>query len=589
MNQTKINLWHLLWQMIRYTPRLYLIDAFFWLFIAGLPIIPGLIIREFLNNLTNKSQFSVSPWTFVILLLITGITRVIFIFIGRITKTQHRFTMSALLRHNLLRVILNRPAALALKRESQLQNTLALGELISYFRDDVQLIEDNVVSTSELFDAGVFALIALIILANINWQMTALIFLPLVGIVIFIQQMEHRIKRYRRASRMATENVTGLIGEIFNSVQAIKVAGAEVSVINHFQKLNEQRRRTMLKDQLFTAILNSSFQNLVNLGTGIILLMSAKLLKNNVGLTVGDFALFVYYSAFITDFLTFFGEFIALSKQTEVSFERMAELIEGNNNLSDVDVIVAPQPLYLNNIWGRRQNLPVLKSPPQADSKLQTLTVENLTYLYQGSNQGIENISFEIKRGSLNVITGDIGAGKTTLLQVLLGLLPVQAGKIYWNGCLVNDPANFFAPPRSAYVPQIPQLFSQTLRDNLLLGLMAPTSEIEKALYNSVFTSDIGAMPLGLETLVGYKGVRLSGGQIQRAAIARALIRQPELLVFDDISSALDVQTEKQLWRRLQESQNQENSTWQPTILVVSHREWLINGADQVIVVNQRA
>jgi ATP-binding cassette, subfamily B, bacterial len=207
-----------------------------------------------------------------------------------------------------------------------------------------------------------------------------------------------------------------------------------------------------------------------------------------------------------------------------------------------------------------------------------------LTYIHQESNQGIENISFEIQRGTLNVITGDIGAGKTTLLQVLLGLLPLQAGKIYWNGCLINDPATFFTPPRSAYVPQIPQLFSQALRDNLLLGWQAPREDIEKALYNSVFTEDIAAMPLGLETLVGYKGVRLSGGQLQRAAIARALIRQPELLVFDDISSALDVQTEEQLWRRLCNTQNQK----QHTILVVSHRKWLINRADQVIIIDQR-
>ncbi|TWH55422.1 ATP-binding cassette domain-containing protein [Dulcicalothrix desertica] len=582
MNQNKkIDIKQLLWRMIRYNFRLYLIDAFFWLFIAGLPIIPGLIIREFLNTLTNQSQFSLSPWTFVILLVATGIGRVIFIFIGRVTKTQHRFTMSALIRHNLLRIILNRPAALALKRENQSQNNLALGELISYFRDDVELIEDNVVSTSELFDAGVFATIAFIILASINWQMTILIFLPVVGIVVFIQQMEHRIKRYRRASRMATENVTGLIGEIFNSVQAIKVAGAETSVINHFQKLNDQRRRTMLKDQLFTAILNSSFQNLVNFGTGIVLLLSANLLKNNIGLTVGDFALFVYYLAYITDFITFFGEFMALTKQTEVSFERMTDLIEDNTNLSNT--LVASQPLYLNNIWGERQNLPRIEPIQQTYSDLQTLTVQNLTYLHQGSNQGIKNITFEIQRGTLNVITGDIGAGKTTLLQVLLGLLPLQTGKIYWNGCLINDPAIFFTPPRSAYVPQIPQLFSQTLRDNLLLGRQAPREDIEKALYNSVFAEDIGAMPLGLETLVGYKGVRLSGGQLQRAAITRALIHQPELLVFDDISSALDVQTEEQLWRRLCNTQKQQH-----TILVVSHREWLINRADQIIVINQQ-
>jgi ATP-binding cassette, subfamily B, bacterial len=580
----KINVWLLLWRMIRYSLRLYLIDAFFWLFIAGLPVLPGLIVREFFNVLTNKSQLNLSPETLVVLLIATGVGRTIFIFIGRITKTQHRFTMSALLRHNLLQLILNRPGAMALTKNNQATNNLALGELISYFRDDIDLIEDNVVATSELFDAGVFAIIALIILANINWQMTIFLFLPIIGIIIVIQYMSKQIKRYRRASRVATENVTGLIGEIFNSLQAIKVAGAETFVINHFQKLNEQRQQTMLNDKLFTAILNSSFQNLVNLGTGIILILAANTLKNSTEFTVGDFALFVYYLAFITDFITFGGEFFALSKQTEVSFERMADLVTENTNLSDV--LVSSQELYLNSIWGERQNLLAIISVPQSHPQLQNLTVKNLTYRYQENYQGIENISFTLRRGSLNVVTGDVGAGKTTLLRVLLGLLPLQAGEIYWNDSLISDPANFFTPERSAYVPQIPQLFSQTLRENLLLGLNITEDDIQQALYNSVFTEDIATMPLGLETLVGYKGVRLSGGQVQRAAIARALIRQTELLVFDDISSALDVETEKKLWSRLLDSLNQENSIWRPTILVVSHREWLINRADQVIALN---
>jgi ATP-binding cassette, subfamily B, bacterial len=580
----KINVWLLLWRMIRYSLRLYLIDAFFWLFIAGLPVLPGLIVREFFNVLTNKSQLNLSPETLVVLLIATGVGRTIFIFIGRITKTQHRFTMSALLRHNLLQLILNRPGAMALTKNNQATNNLALGELISYFRDDIDLIEDNVVGTSELIDAGVFAIIALIILANINWQMTIFLFLPIIGIIIVIQYMSKQIKRYRRASRVATENVTGLIGEIFNSLQAIKVAGAETFVINHFQKLNEQRQQTMLNDKLFTAILNSSFQNLVNLGTGIILILAANTLKNSTEFTVGDFALFVYYLAFITDFITFGGEFFALSKQTEVSFERMADLVTENTNLSDV--LVSSQELYLNSIWGERQNLPAIISVPQSHPQLQNLTVKNLTYRYQENYQGIENISFTLRRGSLNVVTGDVGAGKTTLLRVLLGLLPLQAGEIYWNDSLISDPANFFTPERSAYVPQIPQLFSQTLRENLLLGLNITEDDIQQALYNSVFTEDIATMPLGLETLVGYKGVRLSGGQVQRAAIARALIRQTELLVFDDISSALDVETEKKLWSRLLDSRNQENSIWRPTILVVSHREWLINRANQVIALN---
>lgn len=575
----KTNIWQLLWQMIRYTPRLYLIDAFFWLFIMGLPILPGLIIREFFNTLTGESRYNFSPTILIIFLLVTGLGRVIFIFIGRLTKTQHRFTMSALLRHNLLQAILKRPGAMSLP--------VSQGELISYFRDDIELIEDNVVGTAEVFDAAIFAFISLIILANINWKMTILVFLPLVLVIFVIQQMGKRIKRYRHNSRIATEKVTGLIGEIFNSVQAIKVAGAETLLISHFQQLNQQRRKAVLKDQLFAAILNSNFQNLVNLGTGIILLTAASFLQQGTSnLSVGDFALFVYYLAFVTDFITFFGEFIASSKQTEISFERMTGLVENQNN--SALTLVAPQPLYLNHIFGQKQQLPQIKNEPHYSplkSPLQELTIENLTYHYPGSNQGIENISFWLPRGSLTVITGGIGAGKTTLLRTLLGLLPLQSGKIYWNDYLINDPASFFVPPHSAYTPQNPQLFSQNLRDNLLLGWERTNNHIEKALHTSVFTEDIADMPLGLETLVGYKGVRLSGGQLQRAAIARSLIHQPELLVFDDISSALDVQTEEKLWSRLLDKQN--NSQWQPTILIVSHNQWLRDRANRIIFLDK--
>jgi ATP-binding cassette subfamily B protein/ATP-binding cassette subfamily C protein len=184
------------------------------------------------------------------------------------------------------------------------------------------------------------------------------------------------------------------------------------------------------------------------------------------------------------------------------------------------------------------------------------------------------------------VITGCIGSGKTTLLRVLLGLLPKQAGDIYWNGCLVEDPASFFIPPRSAYTPQIPQLFSYTLRENILLGLSKDDAEIEKALKIAVFEQDLTAMDEKLETLVGSKGVRLSGGQLQRVAAARMLVRQPELLVFDDLSSALDVETEMALWSGIFASRAEqgEQNKWTPTCLVVSHRRSVLHRADQVIV-----
>ncbi len=585
--------WKLLWKLICYQPKLYFIDSCFWILIMGLPAVTGLIIREFFNSLTGKAIFGLSPLAFIGLLLTLNLGHIAFIFAGRITKTQHRFLMRSLLRRNLLERLLNNPTAQPMVISNETKKTVSLGEVISYFRDDAEQIEDNVAGISEVLGEAIFAVLSLIILLSINVQMTLFVFLPLIGMVAIVQQTETRIKRYRQASRQASEQVTGILGEIFASVQAIKVAGAQEDVLTYFRSLNDKRRQLMVKDSLFNAILNSAFQNMVSLGTGLILIVASELMQNDVGkLTVGDFALFVYNLSFVTAFFNSFAGFMALYKHTEVSFERMTTLLSGVS----ADTLVANNKLYLKGLSDRKKPLLPLEQllenhhdQPNGmaiTSPLQSLKVSKLTYIYPNTQRGITDINLQIQRGSLTVITGRIGSGKTTLLRVLLGLLPKQGGNIYWNGCLVEDPANFFVPPRSAYTPQIPQLFSYTLRENILLGLSKDDIEIEKALKIAVFEQDLAAMDEKLETLVGSKGVRLSGGQLQRVAAARMLIRQPELLVFDDLSSALDVETEMALWSRIfaNRTEQGEQNNWTPTCLVVSHRRSVLRRADQIVV-----
>jgi ATP-binding cassette subfamily B protein len=183
-----------------------------------------------------------------------------------------------------------------------------------------------------------------------------------------------------------------------------------------------------------------------------------------------------------------------------------------------------------------------------------------------------------------------VGAGKTTLLRVLLGLLPRDGGEIRWNGRVVAEPATFLVPPRAAYTPQVPRLFSESLRDNILMGLPERDGRLERALRAAALERDLagpGAGPpppdlrreleRGLETMVGPRGVRLSGGQLQRAAAARMFVREPELLVVDDLSSALDVETERELWERLAARPDL-------TCLAVSHRRPALRRADQIVV-----
>jgi len=153
-------------------------------------------------------------------------------------------------------------------------------------------------------------------------------------------------------------------------------------------------------------------------------------------------------------------------------------------------------------------------------------------------------------------------------------------GEVRLNGEVVQKPDQFFVPPRCAYTAQVPRLFSNTLRNNILLGLERTDDEIYRATRLAVMDRDLEELDDNLETLVGARGVKLSGGQMQRAAAARMFIREPELLVFDDLSSALDVETERQLWERIFAREG-------IACLVVSHRRPLLRRADHIIVLEE--
>ena len=218
--------------------------------------------------------------------------------------------------------------------------------------------------------------------------------------------------------------------------------------------------------------------------------------------------------------------------------------------------------------------------PAKIDAdRLAVLTVRDLAYRYPESGRGISSAGFTLRRGTLTVVTGRVGSGKTTLLRALLGLLPRDAGSLAWNGAAVVDPAAFMTPPRCAYTAQAPVLFSETLRQNLLLGLPEAAVDLSAALRAAVLEHDLTLLGDGLETPVGPNGVRLSGGQVQRAAAARMFVREAELVVVDDLSSALDVATERQIWDRLFAQAD-------VTCLAVSHRRATLQRAQQVIVLD---
>lgn len=569
--------WQAIWQLIKYKPGLYAVIFLLWTWLTLMDLVPGLLAKAFFDLLTDSQPVSFSVSGILTLVFVAAVVHISLIVSSMETDVRHRFTISLLIRRNLFQRILELPGARALLG--------SLGETISTFRDDGFEIEHITDVMIDAVSQTLFVLMALGIMIRINARITLLTILPLVAVLLITQAASTRIKRYRQASRRATEQVTGALGEILGAVQAIQVANAEAHVAHHFSQLNHNRRQEMVKDRLLTELLNSFFSHSATLGTGLILILSAEAMQNG-SFTVGDFALFVYYLQSLTTFTTYFGQFIAQYKQATVSFERMVKLLQG----APAETIVAHNPVYVSG------EVPQLPPPPQTSpSPLESLHVRGLSYSYpkgdasaeedeekSGATDGIENINLQLKRGSFTVITGRIGSGKTTLLRTLLGLLPKDAGEIYWNDELISSPATFFVPPRSAYTPQVPQLFSASLKENILLGLPEDETSLKQAIHQAVLEEDIAEMSEGLETLIGSKGVRLSGGQRRRTAAARMFIRQPELLVFDDLSSALDIETERQLWTRLFDKSEQRETAL--TCLVVSHRRAALQRADHIIV-----
>jgi ATP-binding cassette subfamily B protein len=595
--------WWYIWRLARFRLPLYLLSGLlastmFYVF----PLIPGLVVRKIFDALSAGAPASDSLWSYVALIAAVAPVQMLSNTAANAAETTTQLTAAALLRRNLFERILQRPGAKALPSSP--------GEAISRFRNDVQEIFGFLTWTLDPVGQGIVIAFALSVLISVNPLITAVVVVPLVTVLVMVNMASKRIQKYRKANQEAIGEVTGLLGEVYGAVLAVKVAGAEENVAAHFRGVNEARRKATLNDVLLTQLLESISFNVANLGTGIMLLLAAQALHAG-SFTVGDFALFVSYLGWLAVVISMFGNYLAKYRQVQISLQRAVDLLQG----APPETLVTYNPVYL------RGHLPepaqVVKT---AADTLQRLEAAGLTFHYPGSSRGIEGVSFRLERGSFTVITGRIGAGKTTLLRVLLGLLERDSGASLWNGREVRDAASFFVPPRCAYTPQTPRLFSTTLRENILLGwrvddgrpttddrrptkgrqIVASSDEqralrdetysrssvvrqsdaLAAALHAAVMEEDVAELEEGIDTLVGPRGVKLSGGQVQRTAAARMFVRQAELMVVDDLSSALDVETETTLWERL-------SATPGATILAVSNRRPALRRADRIIVLKE--
>lgn len=566
--------WPFMARLMAHARRPFAAHAILQIFFLGSRVLPGLVEKAVFDKITGAAPVSLNLWALLALYAGIGLARMVATYAETWFGWTFRYTAAALLRRNLFASHLRRPGAAP--------QPVSPGEAVNRYRTDVGEVCDFPTWLPDVAGTLVSFVIAVAIMASINWRVTVFVFLPLVVAYGIGRSIWGRMLRYRREQGLAADAVTGFLAELFGGVQAVKVAGAEAPAVAHFARLAEARSRTAIQAALLEETAYAMNGIAVVVGVGAMLLLAGQAMTRGA-FTVGDFALFVYYLWFTTELPSYLGTFVGDIKQQEVAIERLVELVPDE----PPEVLVAAPP----SVWATAAPPAMLSersisaAAPAAGQPL--LEVRNLTCLHPGSGRGVRDISLRVPRGSCVVVTGQIGSGKTTLLRALLGLLPREAGEILWAGEPVADPAALLAMPvggGAAYTAQVPRLFSASLRENILLG--APdhgegASPLQAVVHRAVLEPDVATLEHGLDTRVGPRGVRLSGGQVQRAAAARMFVREPELLVIDDLSSALDVETEQTLWARMLSSPNGQRPA---TILAISHRRAALRQADHIIV-----
>ncbi|MCM3629769.1 ABC transporter ATP-binding protein/permease [Paenibacillus glycanilyticus] len=545
-------------KLFRYNPVLYLVNGLLWGAFHAMPVGIGLGMKWFFDRATTQSHDYLWLALPLIVVALIRFTRVGTFFIAFFEWVTYIYHLQALLRRNMLAGIMRWPG----------RNLPASpGEAMTRFREDVDEVVEYVESWVDFWGRVIYAVTCIVIMARINWQITIVAILPLVVVTLFNNLSGNRARRYSQLNREATGRITGFIAETFGAVQAVKLGQAEDHVLNRFLQLNESRRKAALRDNLFKQWMKSLNQHVLSICTGVILLMCAAEMKEG-RFTVGDIALFTSYLSTFAFSVSLFGYMVFQHKRLRVALDRMRVLFRPGEE----DRIAEHSEIHL---YG---DPPETKASDKSENeRLQSLEVRGLSYTYPNSENGIRDVGFRLDRGKFLVVTGRIGSGKSTLIRTLLGLLPKSDGTILWNGQLIEDPAAYLKPPRTSYTPQVPRLFSDTLGENITQGSPVPPEALDRAIRLAVMEQDLRTLENGLETFVGPRGVMLSGGQIQRAATARMLLTQSDVFLFDDLSSALDVETEKVLWERLFREQD-------VTCIAVSHRRAALARADHILV-----
>ena len=432
------------------------------------------------------------------------------------------------------------------------------GTIMSYVTNDVNALQSAMVeNVVEMVTESVILIASIVMMIYLDWRLFLVTFSTFPVVLLFIDQFGKRIRKSGSRIQEATADITSVLQETVSSARVIKSFVREEYEINRFDKENMNNFRANMKYAQLSATLTPTIEFVAAVGVTIILWYGGNSVIDGT-ITAGSLVAFLTYAVNISNPIKRLSRVIGNIQRAMAAAQRV------------FDVLDLPESI---------KNLPEAKVLPTVKGQV---SFNNVSFSYNPGEQVLNNVSFSVKPGEMIAFVGPSGAGKSTVASLLPRFYDVTDGSITIDGHDIRHVTLDSLREQVGIVPQETVLFNGSVYDNILYGrLDATQEEVEAAAKAANAHNFIMDLPKGYQTMLGDRGVNISGGQRQRISIARAILKNPQILILDEATSALDTESERVVQEAL------DRLMIGRTSFVIAHRLSTIKNADKIMVLEK--
>jgi ATP-binding cassette subfamily B protein len=409
--------------------------------------------------------------------------------------------------------------------------------------------------------------VVIIYMYNVSPRLTLYTILPLPILAFIIFKLSQEINKRSTIFQQYLSTVFSFTQEIFSGIRVVKAYGLEKKYKNNFDDIANESKAKSLSLAGVQSLFGPLMIALIGISNLIVIYFGGMMYINGTIKSIGTIAEFILYVNMLTWPVTSIGWVSSLVQEAEASQKRINEFLK-------IEPIIKNKTTYSNP----RNEKVTKKTTIQGD-----IEFRNVSFTYEDTEiRALKGISFTVKKGETLAILGKTGSGKSSILSLITRMYDIKEGTITIDGKKIDEVNLYDLRKSIGIVPQDAFLFSDTIKNNIKFGNENATDEeIIDAAKKAVVHNNIIDFKKQYETILGERGITLSGGQKQRVSIARAIIKKPEIVLFDDCLSAVDTETEEQILNNLLEI------TKDKTTIIVSHRVSSAKNADKIIIIDE--